>query len=220
MSELAALQRLSTPLPPSFLTPPSGPPTRSNNSPTKHFDQFNGSPLLPRMPALTLRKSPSLFEMQTMGYGFRGAHIGCPHGVTPRLDPSKGAIDLLDARSPGYRVEVPPCPSPRIQSQDYSMPINSGTAPRSTSTSMHHKSSPQIDDQVQVSYHYYSSELLRLLTFCYYDRSMVQLSAERSFPTSLSSPLKARNFSTSLSIKSTSLTIIQEKKRKQHVNYL
>ena len=149
MSELAVLQRLSTPIPPSFLTPPpsSSPPTRTNNSP-KHHDQFNASLLLPRVPALSSRNTPSLFEMQTMGYGFRGAHIGCPHGVTPRLDPSKGA------------VEVPPCPSPRIQSQD-------GSAPISSKAAVQQRSLPQVDDQVRVSYHY-SSELLRMLTFyCY-----------------------------------------------------
>ena len=84
--------------------------------------------MLPRKtPALSLR-TPSLFEMQTMGYGFRGAHIGCPHGVTPRSDSSKGSE--VDASSSEYRVEVPPCPSPRIQKQN---PL------------------PQVDDQVQVS---------------------------------------------------------------------
>lgn len=128
MSELAALQRLSTPiLSPFHNTPPSNP--RIINSP-KHLDQFNASLLLPRKsPALSSR-TPSLFEMQTMGYGFRGAHIGCPHGVTPRCDSSKSAVD---ASSSEYRVEVPPCPSPRIKNQN---------------------SLPQVDDQVQVSFYY------------------------------------------------------------------
>jgi hypothetical protein len=86
--------------------------------------------LLPRKTPALLSRTPSLFEMQTMGYGFRGAHIGCPHGVTPRSDPSKGAT--VDASSTEYRVEVPPCPSPRIQQQN---------------------SLPQVDDQVQVKYY-------------------------------------------------------------------
>lgn len=135
-SELAALQRLSTPIPPSFHTiPPSSPHTRTNNSP-KHLDQFNGSLLLPRMSALSSR-TPSLFEMQTMGYGFRGAHVGCTHGVTPRSDSSsKDAVDA--ASSSEYRVEVPPCPSPRIQTKDWS-----------TSTNVQN-SLPQVDDQVQI----------------------------------------------------------------------
>lgn len=142
MSEFAALQRLSTPIQPSFHTnPPSSPLMRTTNSP-KHFDQFNTSLLLPRMPALSSR-TPSLFEMQTMGYGFRGAHIGgCPHGVTLKSDSSnsKGAVD--SAASSEYRVEVPPCPSPRIQTQDRSTSW-------STSTSVQ-KSLPQVDDQIQI----------------------------------------------------------------------
>jgi hypothetical protein len=148
MSELAALQRLSTPIPPSLHTtsiPPSSPTMRT----TKHLDQFNASLLLPRMPALSSR-TPSLFEMQTMGYGFRGAHIGGgPHGVTPKLDSSKGAVDAT--ASSEYRVEVPPCPSPRIQTQDSSMPIGSDVASWSTSTNAQN-SLPEVDDQVQVSY--------------------------------------------------------------------
>jgi len=124
MSELAALQRLSTPiLSPFHNTPPSSP--RTTNSP-KHIDQFNASLLLPRKsPALSSR-TPSLFEMQTMGYGFRGTHLGCPHGVTPRSDSSKSAVGAISSE---YRVEVPPCPSPRIPKQ---------------------KSLPQVDDQVQI----------------------------------------------------------------------
>jgi len=120
MSELAALQRLST----SFhTTPPSSPSRTTTNSP-KHLDQFNASLLLPRKtPALSSR-TPSLFEMQTMGYGFR-AHLGSPHGVTPKIDSSREG----DASSSEYRVEVPPCPSPRIQKQE---------------------SVPQVDDQVQI----------------------------------------------------------------------
>jgi len=126
MSELSALQRLSTPILPSFesfhTTPPSSP--RTINSP-KYLDQFNASLLLPRKtPALSSR-APSLFEMQTMGYGFRGAHIGYPYGVTPRSESSKAVVD---ASSSEYRVEVPPCPSPRIQQN----------------------SLPQVDDQVQI----------------------------------------------------------------------
>jgi len=145
MSELAELQRLSTPIPPSFHTvTPSSPLMRTTNSP-KHLDQFNTSLLLPRMPALSLR-TPSLFEMQTMGYGFRGTRVGCPHGVTPRLDSSK---DAVNAASSEYRVEVPPCPSPRIQTQDCSMPIGSGAASWSMSTN-EQNSLPQDDDQVQI----------------------------------------------------------------------
>ena len=140
MSELAALQRLSTPIPSFQTTPPSSPRTVVNSP--KHLDQFNASLMLPRKsPALSSR-SPSLFEMQTMGYGFRGAHIGCPHGATSTFDSSKGAA-AVDAASSEYRVEVPPCPSPRIQKQN---------------------SLPQVDDQVQVSYYYIMhapSELLR-----------------------------------------------------------
>lgn len=105
------------------------------------------------MPSLSSR-TPSLFEMQTMGYGFRSAHVGCPHGVTPRLGSSKGAVE---AAASGYRVEVPPCPSPSIQTQDCSMPISSRNLQKT-----------QDDDQVQVSYYYYyayQSERLRLLTF-------------------------------------------------------
>lgn len=134
MSELAALQRLPTTILSSFHTIPSPiprpPSPRTTNNSPKHLDQFNASLLLPRKAPPLSSRTPSLFEMQTMGYGFRGAHIGCPHGVTPRFDTSKGAT--VDASSSEYRVEVPPCPSPRIQKQ---------------------KSLPQIDDQVQASYH-------------------------------------------------------------------
>ena len=174
MSELAALQRLSMPISSFHTISPSSPSMRTNNSP-KHLDQFNDSVLLPRMPALSSR-TPSLFEMQTMGYGFRGAHVGCPHGVTaPRLDSSKGAVD---AASSEYRVEVPPCPSLRIQTQDCPMPISSGrSVPWSASTNGQN-SLPQVDDQAQVSYyHAYPSDLLRLLTLLY-DRLMAQLFAE------------------------------------------
>jgi len=127
MSELAAMQRSSIVIPPSYHTiPPSSP--RTINSSPKHLDQFNASLLLPRKAPAVLSRTPSLFEMQTMGYGFRGAHIGCPHGVTPRsADPSKGTAVV--ASSSEYRVEVPPCPSPRIQKQNFL---------------------PQVDDQVQI----------------------------------------------------------------------
>jgi len=121
LSELAALRRFPTL--PSFQTTPLLSP-RTINSP-KHLDQINASLLLPRKaPALSSR-TPSLFEMQTMGYGFR-AHIGCPHGVTPRIDSFKGEVNVSSSE---YRVEVPPCPSPRIQKHD---------------------SLPQVDDQVQI----------------------------------------------------------------------
>lgn len=128
------------------------------------------------MPTLSSR-TPSLFEMQTMGYGFRGAHVGCPHGVTttPRLASSKGAVDAATSE---YRVEVPPCPSPRIQTQDCSIPISSGAAPRSTSTNVQN-SLPQVDDQVQVSYYCaYQSGLLRIMLTLFYDRLMAQLFVE------------------------------------------
>jgi len=143
MSELAALQRLSTPVLPSFHTIP--PPVRTINSP-KHLDQFNSSRMLPRMPSLSSR-NPSLFEMQTMGYGFRAVHVGSSHGVTPRVDSSKGGAVDSDAVSSEYRVEVPPCPSPRIQTQDCpSMPISSGAVSCSTSANV----LPQVNDQVQI----------------------------------------------------------------------
>jgi len=143
MSELAALQRLSTPVLPSFHTSPS---VRTTNSP-KQLDQFNSSRMLPRMPALSSR-NPSLFEMQTMGYGFRAVHVGSPHGVIPGVDSSKGGA--VDDVSSEYCVEVPPCPSPRIQTQNCpSMPISSGAVSYSTSTNVQ-KSLPQVDDQVQI----------------------------------------------------------------------
>jgi len=139
MSEFAALQGLSTPILPSFQTiiPPSSPHMKTNSP--KHIDQFNTSLLLPRMPASSSR-TPSLFEMQTtMGYGFRGAHIGRPHGVKPTLDSSEDAV--TDAASSEHRrVDVPPCPSPRIKTQDCLW---------STSNNVQN-SLPQVDDQIQI----------------------------------------------------------------------
>lgn len=121
MSELAALQRLSTPALPSFhTTTPLSP--RTINS-TKLLDHINASLLLPRKAPPLSSRTPSLFEMQTMGYGFRG-HIGCPHGVTPRFDPFKGELHASSSE-----CRVPPCPSPRIQKHD---------------------SLSQVDDQVQI----------------------------------------------------------------------
>ena len=86
-----------------------------------------------------LPRTPSLFEMQTMGYGFRGVHVGGPQGATPRLE----SCAKNDTRE--YRVDVPPCPSPRIQTQD---PMNTGTAPWSTSADV-----PRDDDQAQASHY-------------------------------------------------------------------
>jgi len=98
MSELAALQHLSTH---SFSTIPA-PPIRSINSP--------GQFMLPR----TSARTPSLFEMQTMGCGFRGARVGGRCGA-PRLDFFPKSVEN-DA--PDHRVDVAPCCSSRIQKQD------------------------------------------------------------------------------------------------------
>jgi hypothetical protein len=127
MSELAALQHLSTH---SFNTI-SAPPIRSINSP-KHLDKS----MLPRTPART----PSLFEMQTMGYGFRGAHVDGRHGAAPRVDFPKGVKN--DA--PDHRDDVPPRHSPRIQKQDL-----------------------HVDDEAQASYYYHAFSFKRMLTRTY-----------------------------------------------------
>jgi len=123
MSELAALQNLPTPTLPSF------------NAPNTLVRSINLPLMSPRTPART----PSLFEMQTMGYGFRGAHVGGPNGAVPRLDSAKGA----ENNTSEYHVDVPPCPSLHIQKQD---PISTGAAPWSTSTN----SVPHADDQAQI----------------------------------------------------------------------
>jgi len=129
MSELATLQHLSNPIPSSFNTT-SSPLARSINNSSKH---------LPLMSPRT----PSLFEMQAMGYGFRGAHVGGPHGAAPRSNSSKGEVDGTSE----YRVDLPPCPSPGIKNQD---PISTGAASWSTSTSVQKSGSHVDDDQVQI----------------------------------------------------------------------
>lgn len=140
MSELAVLQSSSTPTLPSFNTIPAlSPLMRSITSP-RHLDQFKLPLMSPRTPTLSPR-TPSLFEMHTMGHGFRSAHIGRPRGA---------AMDFkgVDAVSE-YRVDVPPCPSPRIQEQNCSMDTNSGTASWPMSGNVQ-KSVPQVDDETQI----------------------------------------------------------------------
>jgi len=132
MSELAILQSSSVPtLPSSDAVPAPSLPMKTITSP-KHLDQVQLSLMSPR--------TPSLFEMHTMGYGFRSTHVGGPRGAAPRLD-FKSVSE--------YRVNVPSCPSPRIQTQDCSTLITSGTASLPTSAIVQN-SVPQVDNQAQI----------------------------------------------------------------------
>src|ERR1700678_2742850 len=93
------------------------------------------------------------------------------------LSPHGAAMDFkgVDAVSE-YRVDVPPCPSPQIQAQDFSMDINSGTASWPMSDNVQ-KSVPQVDDETQASYCcVYSFERSRMLTL--HARLMEQLYVE------------------------------------------
>ncbi|KAF8810094.1 single hybrid motif-containing protein [Phlegmacium glaucopus] len=142
MSELAALQSSTTPTLTSFNTIPALNPLAGAITSPRQLDQFKLPLMSPRTPTLSPR-TPSLFEMHTMGYGFRNAHVGGPRGAAPRLD-----LKSVDAASE-CRVDVPPCPSPRIQTQDRSMSINSGTASWPTSAKVR-GSVAQVDDQAQI----------------------------------------------------------------------
>jgi len=119
MNELAVLQNQSSlPIPPAFNSLPA-PPSSTVSSP-RHLDQFKplSSPCKPTMSPRT----PSLFEMHTMGYSQRSAHVGGPRGTLPKPLESVG----LDGTSP-YRLDVPPFPSSRIQ-QQLSSPSTPSTA--------------------------------------------------------------------------------------------
>jgi len=85
------------------LPAPSTSNTISSTSP-RHLDQFNRPLSSPCTPTMTLR-TPSLFEMHTMGYGHRSVHVGGPRSGPTRLETGSQGID------------IPPCPSPRIQLQ-------------------------------------------------------------------------------------------------------
>jgi pyruvate dehydrogenase E2 component (dihydrolipoamide acetyltransferase) len=110
MDELALIQKQgNVPTPPPF-NPIPAPPSASLVSP-RHHEHFN--PLSsPRTPSFSPR-TPSLFEMHTMGYGHRSTHVGGPRGapLTPRLDA------MTQDASSSYGVDVPPCPSPSIRLQ-------------------------------------------------------------------------------------------------------
>jgi len=86
---------------------------------------FNKPLSPPRTPIMTPR-TLSLFEMHTMGYGHRSAHVGGPRGgpALPRLDSSTAA-------SVARELEVPPCPSPQVPQQqewEASTPMTPSTA--------------------------------------------------------------------------------------------
>jgi len=141
-TELAALQSSSTPRLLSFNTIPSLSPLSGTMASPRHLDQFKLPLMSPRTPTLSPR-TPSLFEMHTMGHGFRSAHVGGPRGMTPRLD-----LGSMDAASE-YCVDVPPCPSPRTQTQDPSTSISPRTPLWPTSATVQ-KSVPQVNDQAQI----------------------------------------------------------------------
>jgi pyruvate dehydrogenase E2 component (dihydrolipoamide acetyltransferase) len=112
MDELALIQKQgNVPTPPPF-NPVPAPPSASLPSP-RHHEHFN--PLSsPRTPSFSPR-TPSLFEMHTMGYGHRSAHVGGPRGAppTPRFD------TVTQEASSSYGVDVPPSPSPSIHLQKF-----------------------------------------------------------------------------------------------------
>lgn len=119
-NELSLLQNQSSSdlsISPTFNFPqtPSASKTLSPTSP-RHLGQFNKPLSSPRTPTMTLR-TPSLFEMHTMGYGHRSVHVGGPRGGTTVPDLISRDVDLA------------PCPSPRIQQQklqqeDLSVPLS------------------------------------------------------------------------------------------------
>ncbi|KAF8968347.1 hypothetical protein BDZ97DRAFT_1755386 [Flammula alnicola] len=121
MNELALLQNQSTVPAPPLYNPIPAPPSSSLSSP-RHLDHFK--PLSsPRTPTMSPR-TPSLFEMQTMGCGHRSVHAGGPRGTVARLE-------SVGQGSPSPCVDVPPCPSPRIrkqQQQELSAPLTPSTA--------------------------------------------------------------------------------------------
>ncbi|KAF8162853.1 hypothetical protein B0H34DRAFT_693202 [Crassisporium funariophilum] len=122
LSELAILQnQANVPIPPPFNPIPT-PPSASLFSP-RPLDQFKLPMMSPRTPTMSPR-TPSLFEMHTMGYGQRNAHVGGPRGTVPR------SISIGQDAMSGYRVDVPPCPSPRIQQyRDQSEEMPTPTTP-------------------------------------------------------------------------------------------
>jgi len=144
MTELAAMQSSSTPTLPSFNTIPASSSLMGTMASPRHLDHFKLPLMSPLTPTLSPR-TPSLFEMHTMGYGFRSAHVGGPReAAPPRLD-SKSVEDAALE----YRVDVPPCPSPRIQMHDPSTTASPRAASWSTSADVQ-KSVPQVDDQAQI----------------------------------------------------------------------
>lgn len=121
MDELALIQKQGNVLTPPFNPIPAS-PSASLPSP-RHHGHFNPLSSL-RTPSFSPR-TPSLFEMHTMGYGHRSAHIGGPRGapLIPRIDTG------TQEASSSYRVDVPPCPSPSIcLQQELSIPQSPLTA--------------------------------------------------------------------------------------------
>jgi hypothetical protein len=139
MNELAILQNQSTvPAPPPYNAVPAPP------SSPRYPDQFK-SLSSPRAPLLSPR-TPSLFEMQKMGYGHRSVHVGGPHG-RPRLSLVNAKDEASTISSP---IEEPPSPSPLISSFPRQSAISS--QPLTPLTARWPKSALDTgDDQAQVS---------------------------------------------------------------------
>jgi len=117
-NELAIIQGgTTTPIPPKFNVLPA-PPSSPISTPL-YRDQFR-SLSSPRTPTMSPR-TPSLFEMQTMGYGHRSAHVGGPHGGRPRLN--------LINTEPISPIEMSPRPSPmQSRQQEDGLPVTPSTA--------------------------------------------------------------------------------------------
>ncbi|TFK27432.1 single hybrid motif-containing protein [Coprinopsis marcescibilis] len=119
-TELAAIQTQSlAPTPPPFISTP-GPPSTSVSP---RHTEFSKPPLMPpRTP-----RTPSLYEMHSMGYGHRSIHVGGPRGSANR--PSTPSLDLPPCPSPRTRedaaVLATPAPSQTPATASYSYPINS-----------------------------------------------------------------------------------------------
>jgi len=126
MNELAMLQNQSTvPAPPPYNAipvPPSSP---------RYHDQFK---------PLSSPRTPSLFEMQKMGYGHRSVHVGGPRG-RPRPSLINANDESSSVSSP---IEEPPLPSPNVLSFQQQSKISS--QPLTPSTARWPKSAVDTDD--------------------------------------------------------------------------
>ncbi|KAH9484079.1 Pyruvate dehydrogenase protein X component, mitochondrial [Psilocybe cubensis] len=121
-NELAVLQNQSNlPLPPALNSLPV-PPSTSASSPRQSFKPLSS----PRTPTMSSR-TPSLFEMHTMGYGQRNAHIGGPRGTIPKPLESLG----LDTTSE-IRVAMSPCLTPQWLASQTQTEVSSPFTPSTT----------------------------------------------------------------------------------------